>query len=565
MSGSFALRSVQTVLTALLVLGSLTVHSSQRPGAFTALATDPETPSILYAGTSEQGVLKSEDGGATWKPTGLGNARVSSLAIELENPNIVYAGTLGSGVYKSVDAGTTWHASNVGLRALNVTELTIAPRSPIVLYAVIADVGVFKSTDGAATWTLSSQTCSAEDCANGIDDDCDGLIDGADADCGGSGNCSTQEECAPGYRCGYDGYCIPACEVQECGGSFCPSGYVCGWDGCCVNHCIDGLWNGTEGDVDCGRDCPVKCRDGQRCSSLNDCESGRCELSVCMPATPAVLTSLSLNPGSVPTGIASTGTVILTEPAAGGATVTLSSSHPAVAIVPAFVRVAATSTTANFTVSTTSVATLMTVTISAYFHGVTKSATLIVNPVLLTSLSLNPTNVIGGSLSAGTVTLSGAAPAGGVLVALSTSNAAVANVPATLVVTPGSTTADFSVSTGASCTSATAIISAAYAGTNKSGVLAVNAIAPDTVTIQRADYFSKQRSVRIRAASSNNGATLQVSVTSSGALIGTLNNQGGGAYSGQFEWPADPQSITVRSSSCGSATSLVTSKQGELP
>ncbi len=355
MSGSFALRSVHAVLAALLVLGSLTVLSSQRPGAFTALSTDPQTPSILYAGTPEKGVLKSEDGGATWKPTGLGNARVTSLAIELENPRILYAGTLGGGVYKSVDAGTTWRASNVGLRALNVTELTIAPQSPVVLYAVIADVGVFKSTDGAATWTRSSLTCVAEDCANGLDDDCDGFADADDVDCG-----------EPIY-CGFDS---------------CPPGYVCGFDSYCVNHCFDGERNGTEGDVDCGGDCVMKCQNGKTCGLNYDCESGVCYYGVCTAALPppATLSSLNLSPASVMGSSASTGTVIMTGPAAAGTTVSLSSSHPGVAIVPAIITVTATSTTASFTVSTTSVALPTSVTISAYFGGVTKSATLTLNP-----------------------------------------------------------------------------------------------------------------------------------------------------------------------------------------
>jgi hypothetical protein len=52
-------------------------------------------------------------------------------------------------------------------------------------------------------------------------------------------------------------------------------------------------------------------------------------------------------------------------------------------------------------------------------------------------------------------------------------------------------------------------------------------------------------------------ATLQAFVTSSGQLVGTLSNQGGGRFRAEFTWPVNPQSITVRSSSGGSATVAV--------
>jgi hypothetical protein len=48
-----------------------------------------------------------------------------------------------------------------------------------------------------------------------------------------------------------------------------------------------------------------------------------------------------------------------------------------------------------------------------------------------------------------------------------------------------------------------------------------------------------------------------VFVTSNGQLIGTLSNQGGGRFRAEFTWPVNPQSITVRSSSGGSATLVV--------
>jgi hypothetical protein len=96
----------------------------------------------------------------------------------------------------------------------------------------------------------------------------------------------------------------------------------------------------------------------------------------------AGLASISVSPASLDGGGTATGTVALNNAApSGGATVTLSSSSPTVASVPASVTVAAGGTTATFTVTTTSVASPTTVTISGtYPSGVTASATLTVNP-----------------------------------------------------------------------------------------------------------------------------------------------------------------------------------------
>jgi hypothetical protein len=62
------------------------------------------------------------------------------------------------------------------------------------------------------------------------------------------------------------------------------------------------------------------------------------------------------------------------------------------------------------------------------------------------SISILPTSVTGGSPATGTVTLSTAAPAGGITVNLSSSNAA-ASVPPTATVTAGNTTTTFPIST----------------------------------------------------------------------------------------------------------------------
>jgi hypothetical protein len=82
----------------------------------------------------------------------------------------------------------------------------------------------------------------------------------------------------------------------------------------------------------------------------------------------------------------------------------------------------------------------------------------------------------------------------------------------------------------------------------------------DTVAIQQADYLASRHDLRVAATSTGSTATLQVYVTSTGALIGMLKRYDGNRYSGRFTWPVNPQNITVRSSLCGSAMKAVTVK-----
>jgi hypothetical protein len=139
-------------------------------------------------------------------------------------------------------------------------------------------------------------------------------------------------------------------------------------------------------------------------------------------------------------------------------------------------------------------------------------------PSSLTSLTLSPSTLTGGAASTATVTLGSAAPSQGGFVTLSSSNKPAATVPASVTVPAGSTTATFPVSTAAVTSSTTSTISATYGGVTRTATLTVNAAAttaPDTLTITRALYDSRKRTLRVEATSNRTGATLRAYVTSS--------------------------------------------------
>jgi hypothetical protein len=183
---------------------------------------------------------------------------------------------------------------------------------------------------------------------------------------------------------------------------------------------------------------------------------------------------VSLNPSSVTGGGSSQATVTLTGPApSGGAVIALTSSNTAVAAVQGSVTVASGTTSAIVTVSTSIVATATPATISGSYHG-TASAVLTVNPQSVSSVSLNPSTVTGGSSTQATVTLSGPAPTGGASITLTSSNTAVATVQGSVTVASGATSALVTVNTSVVGTATPVTISGSYQGTSASAVLTVN-------------------------------------------------------------------------------------------
>lgn len=256
---------------------------------------------------------------------------------------------------------------------------------------------------------------------------------------------------------------------------------------------------------------------------------------------PPILSSVSLSPTSVTGGTSSTGTVRLNGPApAGGSQITLSDNSTSAATA-ASVTVAAGSTSATFTVTTTAVAATTSVTVSAAYKAVTAQATLTIVPPVLSSVGLNPTSVVGGNSSTGTVTLNGPAPAPGIVVTLS-DNSSAAQVPASVTVATGNRTATFSVSTIGVGSSTSATITATY-GVIRNATLTINVAAlsslvlsPSTVTAGS----STAGTVTLNGAAPPSGAVISLSSSNQTAQVPSSATIPAGARSISFTVTTSP-------------------------
>jgi hypothetical protein len=164
-----------------------------------------------------------------------------------------------------------------------------------------------------------------------------------------------------------------------------------------------------------------------------------------------VLTGIAVSPSTADASQTVNGGVSISVPSqSGNDVVSLHSSNPAVASVPAVASFGSGNASASFPVTLTAVTTPTVVTISATGGAVTMSTTLTVVPTPPPPFAVNlvtvaPTVVAGTGTSTGTVTATTAAPAGGATIKLSSSDTKLATVPATVVIPAGATSATFPI------------------------------------------------------------------------------------------------------------------------
>jgi len=123
------------------------------------VALSPTFPEdrILFVGTAEDGVLRSEDGGSSWSGANAGLLDLAALTIAL-SPRIgqdrtAFAGT-ATALYRSRNSGRSWREVELGLTEPAIQMLAVSPKfedDRLVLVGTEAD-GLLRSDDAGATF-----------------------------------------------------------------------------------------------------------------------------------------------------------------------------------------------------------------------------------------------------------------------------------------------------------------------------------------------------------------------------------------------------------------------------
>lgn len=135
------------------------------------VAVDPGLKERVYCGTFGNGVFRSDDAGAGWRPCErVPNQNVTALATadsgDAGRPALLYAGTEPSAIYQSSDGGETWHGLP-GLSSVpsagqwsfpprpethHVRQILSDPGFPRRLHVAIEAGALLRSEDGGETW-----------------------------------------------------------------------------------------------------------------------------------------------------------------------------------------------------------------------------------------------------------------------------------------------------------------------------------------------------------------------------------------------------------------------------
>ncbi|NKE57394.1 glycosyl hydrolase [Lentzea sp. PSKA42] len=113
----------------------------------------------ILVGTAGQGVLRSNDNGATWHRIPLDqdlefDSVVRALAVHPTRPEVIFAGA-DAGLGRSDDGGTRWSRVNSPFDDQQVWSIAIDPHDPdsiLVGTGAPSRAAMYRTTDGGVTW-----------------------------------------------------------------------------------------------------------------------------------------------------------------------------------------------------------------------------------------------------------------------------------------------------------------------------------------------------------------------------------------------------------------------------
>ncbi|WP_202925593.1 hypothetical protein [Edaphobacter sp. 12200R-103] len=130
------------------------------------LMQDPQHQNIVFAGTTE-GLYRTTDSGTNWVRTTGPELIVNDVYIDPMNANRVLLATDRGGVLVSNDGGASFRPTNSGFSSRQVTSFVQDLRSPETIYVGMVNDkawgGVFMSSNGGLTWTQKNGGLESHD------------------------------------------------------------------------------------------------------------------------------------------------------------------------------------------------------------------------------------------------------------------------------------------------------------------------------------------------------------------------------------------------------------------
>lgn len=132
------------------------------------LVASPHDLDEACAATHGGGVIRTQDGGATWQTISLRDSDALSVVIDPDHPGTYYYGSEGSGAYRTTDGGLTWESKPVSPSRNYVLTLLADPRTPGSLLASTHRAGLFHLRSWDESWLPISPGWMSDDSVLGI-------------------------------------------------------------------------------------------------------------------------------------------------------------------------------------------------------------------------------------------------------------------------------------------------------------------------------------------------------------------------------------------------------------
>jgi photosystem II stability/assembly factor-like uncharacterized protein len=120
------------------------------------LIFDPQNPDVLFLGTKENGLYKSDSKGEQWRQLPLTPDRIRDVAVDPTDSNFVYTVRQNT-VIKSSDAGESWEIAYTDSQQAIVTRLAIDWFDTDRIFATTSIGTVLLSEDRGANWRVIYQ------------------------------------------------------------------------------------------------------------------------------------------------------------------------------------------------------------------------------------------------------------------------------------------------------------------------------------------------------------------------------------------------------------------------
>jgi photosystem II stability/assembly factor-like uncharacterized protein len=166
-SGVASQQSKSTWWTPMGLTSWVNGNSGYNPGngRVNAVTVDRHNPNVIYIAAPSGGIWKTVNGGFTWNTTydTMKVMGTSAIAIHPNDPNTIFIGTgdrdawdtPGIGILKSTDGGLSWKSTGMTFnpQGKNVNKILINPLYPANMYAATS-AGIYRSKNSGNSWQL---------------------------------------------------------------------------------------------------------------------------------------------------------------------------------------------------------------------------------------------------------------------------------------------------------------------------------------------------------------------------------------------------------------------------